>query len=88
MVEQLIAADLEVAGILHVDSYLKPMDLLRWPGIGRFLRWRHGRLVGDTGQHGRHVEGAARRRASGHDLRAHQRERKKRRLCQRRVSTR
>lgn len=33
MVEQLVAADLEVAGILHVDSYLKPMELLRWPGV-------------------------------------------------------
>jgi len=33
MVEQLVAADEEVAGILHVDSYLKPIDLLRWPGV-------------------------------------------------------
>ena len=33
MVEQLVAADLEVASILHVDSYLKPIDLLRWPGV-------------------------------------------------------
>jgi uncharacterized protein (TIGR00255 family) len=33
MVEQLVAADLEVAGILQVDSCLKPIDLLRWPGV-------------------------------------------------------
>ncbi|MEN8166127.1 MAG: YicC/YloC family endoribonuclease [Pseudomonadota bacterium] len=33
MVEQLLSADLEVAGMLRVDSYLKPMDLLRWPGV-------------------------------------------------------
>jgi uncharacterized protein (TIGR00255 family) len=33
MVEQLVAADEEVAAILHVDSYLKPIDLLRWPGV-------------------------------------------------------
>ena len=33
MVEQLVAADVEVANMLHVDSYLKPMDLLRWPGV-------------------------------------------------------
>jgi len=33
MVEQLVAADLEVAKVLHVDSYLKPIDLLRWPGV-------------------------------------------------------
>jgi uncharacterized protein (TIGR00255 family) len=33
LVEQLLAADLEVANILHVDSYLKPIDLLRWPGV-------------------------------------------------------
>jgi uncharacterized protein (TIGR00255 family) len=33
MVEQLVKADAEVASILHVDSYLKPMDLLRWPGV-------------------------------------------------------
>ena len=32
MVEQLVAADQEVANMLHVDSYLKPIDLLRWPG--------------------------------------------------------
>ncbi len=33
MVEQLITADTEVAGILHMDSFVKPMDLLRWPGV-------------------------------------------------------
>ncbi len=33
MVEQLMSADLEVAGILQMDSYIKPMDLLRWPGV-------------------------------------------------------
>jgi uncharacterized protein (TIGR00255 family) len=33
LVEQLVAADLEVANILHVDSCLKPIDLLRWPGV-------------------------------------------------------
>ncbi len=33
MVEQLMTADQEVAGILHMDSYIKPMDMLRWPGV-------------------------------------------------------
>ncbi|MEN8178227.1 MAG: YicC/YloC family endoribonuclease [Pseudomonadota bacterium] len=33
MVEQLVTADQEVAAILHVDSCLKPMELLRWPGV-------------------------------------------------------
>lgn len=33
MVEQLIAADQEVASVLHIDSYPKPMDILRWPGV-------------------------------------------------------
>jgi uncharacterized protein (TIGR00255 family) len=33
MLDQLIAADLEVANILEVDSYLKPIELLRWPGV-------------------------------------------------------
>jgi uncharacterized protein (TIGR00255 family) len=33
MVEQLVSADLEVAGMLNVDSYLKPIELLRWPGV-------------------------------------------------------
>jgi uncharacterized protein (TIGR00255 family) len=33
MVEQLVAADLEVAKMLNVDSYLKPIELLRWPGV-------------------------------------------------------
>ncbi len=32
-----------------MSSIYKPaprIDVLRWPGIGRFLRWKHGRLVG------------------------------------------
>lgn len=33
MVEQLIKADMEVASMLNVDSYLKPVELLRWPGV-------------------------------------------------------
>jgi uncharacterized protein (TIGR00255 family) len=33
MVEQLMTADKEVASILHMDSYLKSMDMLRWPGV-------------------------------------------------------
>ncbi|MDJ0805386.1 MAG: YicC/YloC family endoribonuclease [Gammaproteobacteria bacterium] len=33
MVEQLVSADQEVASMLHVDSYLKPLELLRWPGV-------------------------------------------------------
>ena len=33
MLDQLIAADQQVAEILHMDSYLKPLELLRWPGV-------------------------------------------------------
>jgi len=33
LVRQLMAADQEVAEILHMGTYLKPMDLLRWPGV-------------------------------------------------------
>ncbi len=33
LVEQLLAAEEEMAGLLHCDSYLRPLDLLRWPGV-------------------------------------------------------
>ncbi len=33
MVEQLMAAEQEMAGLLHCDTYLRPLDLLRWPGV-------------------------------------------------------
>jgi uncharacterized protein (TIGR00255 family) len=33
MVEQLVAAEQEMAGLLHCDTYLRPLDLLRWPGV-------------------------------------------------------
>ena len=33
MVEQLMAAEQEMAGMLHCDTYLRPLDLLRWPGV-------------------------------------------------------
>ncbi len=33
LVGQLLAAEEEMAGILHCDSYLRPLDLLRWPGV-------------------------------------------------------
>jgi uncharacterized protein (TIGR00255 family) len=33
MVEQLMAAEQEMAALLHCDTYLRPLDLLRWPGV-------------------------------------------------------
>jgi len=33
LVEQLLVAEEEMAGMLHCDSYLRPLDLLRWPGV-------------------------------------------------------
>ena len=33
LVEQLLSAGSEVAGIMGVESTLRPMDLLRWPGV-------------------------------------------------------
>lgn len=33
MVELLMAAEQEMAGLLHCDTYLRPLDLLRWPGV-------------------------------------------------------
>ena len=33
LVEQLLTAGSEVAGIMGVESALRPMDLLRWPGV-------------------------------------------------------
>jgi len=30
MVELLMAAEQEMAGLLHCDTYLRPLDLLRW----------------------------------------------------------
>ncbi len=33
MVEQLMQAEREMAELLHCDTYLRPLDLLRWPGV-------------------------------------------------------
>jgi uncharacterized protein (TIGR00255 family) len=33
MVEQLMDAEREMAEMMHVDSYVRPLDLLRWPGV-------------------------------------------------------
>ncbi|MEJ2456208.1 MAG: YicC family protein [Candidatus Thiodiazotropha sp.] len=33
MVDQLMAAEQEMAHMLHCDTYLRPLDLLRWPGV-------------------------------------------------------
>jgi uncharacterized protein (TIGR00255 family) len=33
MVEQLMEAEREMAELLHCDTYLRPLDLLRWPGV-------------------------------------------------------
>lgn len=33
MAEQLMAAEQQMAELLHVDSYVRPLDLLRWPGV-------------------------------------------------------
>ena len=33
MAEALIEAEQEMAEVLHVDSYIRPLDLLRWPGV-------------------------------------------------------
>jgi uncharacterized protein (TIGR00255 family) len=33
MAEQLIEAEQEMAELLHLDSYIRPLDLLRWPGV-------------------------------------------------------
>ncbi len=33
MVDQLMAAEQEMARMLHCDTYLRPLDLLRWPGV-------------------------------------------------------
>jgi uncharacterized protein (TIGR00255 family) len=33
LVEQLMTAEREMAALLHCDTYLRPLDLLRWPGV-------------------------------------------------------
>lgn len=33
MAEQLIEAEQEMAELLHLDSFVRPLDLLRWPGV-------------------------------------------------------
>jgi uncharacterized protein (TIGR00255 family) len=33
MAEQLMVAEQQLAELLHVDSYVRPLDLLRWPGV-------------------------------------------------------
>jgi uncharacterized protein (TIGR00255 family) len=33
LVQQLVEVDGQLGAILHMDSYIKPLDLMRWPGV-------------------------------------------------------